>query len=152
MIAVIQRVSSASVEIDGKRIGSCGPGILILLGVHVTDTEEQVIWVANKCANLRIFNDKDGQMNLSCIATGGEALVISQFTLYGNTGKGNRPSYIHSAPGPIAEPLYELFISELSHRLNRSVESGQFGAMMDVSLVNDGPVTLVVERLAEPLL
>lgn len=146
MIALIQRVSSASVEVDGRRIGACGPGMMILLGVHVTDTKDQASWLANKCANLRIFNDDDGRMNRSCVESGGEALVVSQFTLYGNTNKGNRPSYIDSAPGDIAEPLYKYFVSELSRRLGRTVQTGQFGASMNVSLVNDGPVTLTVER------
>ena len=146
MIALIQRVSSASVEVAGEITGACGPGMLILLGVHISDTEDQATWLANKCANLRIFRDENGQMNRSCIEAGGEALVVSQFTLYGNTDKGNRPSYVHSAPGDQAEPLYEFFISELESRLGTAVASGRFGAMMNVSLVNDGPVTLIVER------
>jgi D-aminoacyl-tRNA deacylase len=146
MKALIQRVTKASVEVEGDIVGRCGAGMMILLGIHVSDTRKQAVWLANKCANLRIFRDHDGRMNRSCIDSGGGALVISQFTLYGNTDKGNRPSYIDSAPGEIAEPLYEFFISELAAHLGRPVGSGVFGAMMNVSLINDGPVTLSVER------
>jgi len=120
--------------------------MLILLGIHRDDTERELEWLVGKCAQLRIFRDEDGRMNRSIEEVGGEALVVSQFTLYANAEKGNRPSYIRSAPPEIAEPLYEQFIRSLSGRLGRSVPSGVFGAMMDVELVNDGPVTIWLEK------
>jgi D-tyrosyl-tRNA(Tyr) deacylase len=146
MIALVQRVSSASVTVDGRETGSIGAGMLILLGVHNDDTEAELDWLVKKCAQLRIFRDDEGRMNRSIEDVGGDALVVSQFTLYANTEKGNRPSYVHSAGPEKAEPLYELFIQRLSARLGRTVPSGIFGAMMDVELVNDGPVTIWLER------
>lgn len=146
MIALVQRVREASVEVDGETVGSIGKGMLILLGVHRDDTEKEAAWIVRKCANLRIFPDEEGRMNHSVIDTGGDALVVSQFTLYGDTSKGNRPSYINSAPPEIATPLYEWFIADFSHLIGRPVQSGIFGAMMDVKLINDGPVTLWIEK------
>ncbi len=119
---------------------------MILLGVHKDDTEREVEWLARKCANLRIFRDDAGLMNRSVLAVGGEVLVVSQFTLYGNAAKGNRPSFIDSARPEQAEALYETFVEALSTHLGKPVATGVFGAMMQVHLVNDGPVTLWVER------
>ena len=148
MVALLQRVSEASVEINGEITGAIGCGMLIFLGVHIDDTDREVIWLVNKCANLRIFNDGEGRMNLSSRDMDAEILVVSQFTLYGNTERGNRPSYMESAGRETARPLYEQFIDELSRTLDRRIESGKFGALMKVSLVNDGPVTLWVEKTA----
>ena len=147
MVALVQRVKEASVVVAGETVGAIGPGLLILLGVHVDDTEREVEWLARKCANLRIFNDEEGLMNRSVQDVGGGALVVSQFTLYGDAAKGNRPSFIASARPEKAEPFYALFIDHLAAHLGRPVASGVFGAMMDVRLVNDGPVTLWVERM-----
>jgi len=148
MIALIQRVKEAHVDIDGDTVGAIGPGLLILLGIHTTDTARERDWVARKCANLRIFPDDEGRMNRSVRDVHGGVLVVSQFTLYGNTAKGNRPSFIESARPEAAEPMYESFVGELSTLLGQPVHTGRFGAMMDVHLVNDGPVTLWVERRA----
>jgi len=146
MIALIQRVSRASVTVDRMLTGRIGTGLLILLGVHHADTDSELKWLVNKCAQLRIFPDEDGKMNRSLEDIGGEALVVSQFTLYANAEKGNRPSYIGSAAPEVAEPMYERFIDALAARLGREVPSGIFGAMMDVELVNDGPVTIWLEK------
>ena len=148
MVALVQRVSEASVKIDGEIVAAIGPGMLILLGVHVTDTEKELNWLVNKCTNLRIFGDSEGKMNRSSRDVNAGVLVVSQFTLYGNTERGNRPSYIESARPEMAHPLYDRFILELSRTLGKPIESGEFGAMMKVSLINDGPVTLWVEKLA----
>lgn len=149
MIALIQRVLEAHVTIDGIASGQIGEGVLILLGVHTSDTEKEAEWLARKCANLRIFRDEDGQMNRSVLEMGGEALVVSQFTLYGSAAKGNRPSFIESARPETALPLYERFCSLLSGHLGKDVQTGEFGADMQVSLVNDGPVTIWLERRAD---
>ena len=146
MVALVQRVREASVTVGGDVTGAIGSGLLVLLGVHRTDTEAETAWVANKVADLRIFPDEAGKMNRSLLDTGGEALVVSQFTLYGDTRKGNRPSFAASAPPERAEALYEAFVEVLSQRLGKPVPTGVFGAMMDVRLTNDGPVTLWVER------
>jgi len=148
MIALVQRVSEASVAVDGQVVGAIGRGLLVLLAVHVTDTEKEAAWLARKCANLRIFPDEEGRMNRSLIDVDGAALVVSQFTLYGNTDRGNRPSFTESALPEQAAPLYERFTALLSEQLGKPVPTGVFGAMMDVRLVNDGPVTLWVERQA----
>lgn len=148
MVALVQRVKEASVSVDGKIVGAISSGMLILLGIHQADTEKEMQWVARKCANLRIFPDADGRMNRSLRDSGGEALIVSQFTLYGNTQKGNRPSFIESALPAKAEPLYEQFAQTLSTHLGKPVPTGIFGAMMDVHLINDGPVTLWVEKQA----
>lgn len=146
MVALIQRVKEASVTVDGETVGAIGEGLLILLGVHVDDTEQEGQWLARKCANLRIFRDDEGLMNRSVTDAEGEALVVSQFTLYGDAQKGNRPSFIASARPEKAEVLYEQFVADLSTHLGKPVPTGVFGAMMDVHLVNDGPVTLWIER------
>ena len=143
MTAVIQRVSEASVAVDGKTVGSCKRGLLILLGVAEGDTEEDALLLANKIAKLRIFSDEAGKMNLSVTDIGGEALVISNFTLLANYKHGNRPDYLGAAKPEAANALYEHFVSLLSGAVSR-VEKGIFGADMKVSLVNDGPVTLVM--------
>ncbi len=149
MVALIQRVKEASVTVEGNVVGAIGPGLLILLGVHVSDTEEEMRWVAKKCANLRIFADDEGRMNRSIKDCGGEVLVVSQFTLYGNANKGNRPSFVASARPEVATPLYNGFIAEMAGLIDQPVASGVFGAMMDVALINDGPVTLWVEKKRE---
>lgn len=149
MICLLQRVSRASVDVDNHRIGEIGPGLLILLGVHTSDTRAEAEWLARKCAKLRIFPDQDGMMNLSVKDAGGEALVVSQFTLYGDASKGNRPSFMESARPEQAEPLYEAFCDLLGTELGTPVATGEFGAMMDVSLINDGPVTIHLERRSD---
>jgi D-aminoacyl-tRNA deacylase len=139
MRAVVQRVSEASVTVAGERVAAIGPGLLVLLGVHREDTEAAADKLAAKLLALRIFPDADGRMNLPVADSGGEILCVSQFTLYGDARKGNRPSFVDAAPGEIAEPLYERVRTALG------AQGGVFGAQMDVALVNDGPVTLVVE-------
>ena len=145
MRAVIQRVRSASVTIDNAIRGQIGTGLLILLGIADTDTPADAAWLAEKCAALRIFADAAGAMNLSLRDTGGGALVISQFTLIASCRKGARPSFHHAAKPDVAKPLYEQFLAQLSAALGKPVERGEFGAMMDIALVNDGPVTIVVD-------
>ena len=145
MRAVIQRVSRASVTIDGRLAGSIGRGLLVLLGVGQQDTMEQATWMADKIAGLRVFADDDGKMNRDLAAAGGALLVVSQFTLYGDASKGRRPSFVDAAPPELAIPLYEAFIAALRGR-GLTVATGEFGARMDVELVNDGPVTLILER------
>ena len=144
MRAVLQRVSSARVEVDGQVTGEIGPGLCILLGIHQTDTTEQVDWMASKIAQLRIFEDEEGKMNRSLLEVGGSALVVSQFTLYADCRKGRRPSFIEAAPPAIAVPLYEDFCMRLSLE-GMKVEKGIFGAKMEVTLANAGPVTIVLE-------
>ena len=145
MRAVIQRVSSASVTIDGQVKSSIGEGLLILLGVGYEDGQEDIDWLVKKISGLRIFDDEDGVMNRSVVDVGGEALVVSQFTLMASTKKGNRPSYIHAAGHEIAVPLYESFCAALSEAVGKSVGTGEFGADMKVALVNDGPVTICID-------
>lgn len=145
MRAVIQRVSSASVTIGGSVKSSIGPGLMILLGIGREDGAEDIDWLVRKIAAMRIFDDGDGVMNRSVVETVGEALVVSQFTLMASTKKGNRPSYIGAAGHELAIPLYEAFCSALSATLGREVATGEFGADMKVSLVNDGPVTICVD-------
>ena len=142
MRALIQRVSSASVTIAGSVHSSIGPGLLVLLGVEEADGAEDIQWLSGKIARLRIFGDGDGHMNLALTDTGGEALVVSQFTLHASTKKGNRPSFIRAARPEQAIPLYESFCAALSHELARPVQTGAFGADMKVALTNDGPVTI----------
>jgi D-tyrosyl-tRNA(Tyr) deacylase len=144
MRALIQRVSHASVKVEGERVGQCGRGLLVLLGVGPEDTEKEATWMAKKISGLRIFPDGSGRMNLSLTDIQGQALVISQFTLYGDCRKGRRPSFVGSAAPGLAEPLYERF-SELLHAEGIPVETGIFGADMKVELLNDGPVTLWIE-------
>ncbi len=145
MKIVIQRVSRASVTIDGKVKSSIGRGFLILLGIASDDTVEDVEWLVKKTAALRVFDDEKGVMNLPITAIDGEILVISQFTLMASYKKGNRPSWIHAAPHSIAIPLYELFCSRLGDAIGRPVGTGEFGADMKVELLNDGPVTICMD-------
>lgn len=143
MRAVIQRVTRASVAIDGEIVGKIGPGLLVLLGVTHTDNPADARWLAEKIVSLRIFNDADGKMKLGFTDVNGSVLVVSQFTLYGDCQKGRRPSFIAAARPEQAIPLYEAFINGIK-ALGVPVETGRFGAMMDVELVNDGPVTLIL--------
>ena len=145
MRAVIQRVSSASVTIGGAVKSAIGPGLLILLGIGHEDGREDIDWLVRKIAGLRIFDDEGGVMNLSVTDIGGEALVVSQFTLMASTKKGNRPSYIGAAGHELAIPLYKRFCEALSSALGRPVGTGEFGADMKVALVNDGPVTICID-------
>lgn len=144
MRAVVQRVKESKVTVDGKVVGEIGKGILILLGVEEDDTEKDVKYMAEKIANLRIFRDDEGKMNLSTVDVGGEALVISQFTLMGDCRRGRRPSYSHAAKPELAIPLYEKFIEEIK-TYGIPTQEGIFQAMMDVYLINDGPVTLLID-------
>ena len=145
MRTVIQRVSSASVTIGGTVKSAIGPGLLVLLGVGPDDTEDDVDYLVKKTAALRIFNDEEGVMNRSVIDTGGNILVISQFTIMASTRKGNRPSYVGAAGHETAVPLYELFCERLSQAIGKPVGTGEFGADMQVALVNDGPVTICMD-------
>lgn len=145
MRCVVQRVSEASVTIDGEVGGRIGRGFVLLLGIHSTDTRTQVEWMVRKCAQLRVFEDDEGKMNRSITDMGGSFLVISQFTLYGDARKGNRPSFIEAARPETAVPLYEAFIEDLRRESGLIVETGEFGADMKVALVNDGPVTILLE-------
>jgi D-aminoacyl-tRNA deacylase len=145
MRVILQRVSEASVKIKGSVKGEIGQGLLVLAGFTASDTLEDLTWTAKKVVQLRIFSDADDKMNLSLQDVGGDILLISQFTLYANTKKGNRPSYISAAPPAIAIPLYEKFISLLEAELGKNIQTGEFGADMKVSLVNDGPVTISID-------
>ena len=144
MRAVIQRVKSASVTVEGEVVSEIRVGLLVFLGVAQEDTPTDVDYMASKIANLRIFEDDEGRMNLSILDVGGEALVVSQFTLYGDCRKGRRPSFIHAARPEKADPLYQAFMDEIS-RLGVPVKAGIFQAMMDVKLINDGPVTMMLD-------
>ena len=145
MRILIQRVTRASVAIGGETVSEIGPGMLIFVGVEEPDTEEDGAWLAGKAARLRIFDDENGVMNLDIRSVGGEALVVSQFTLHASTKKGNRPSYIRAAPEPVSRPLYERFVEQLETELGHKVFTGRFGADMAVELVNDGPVTIWID-------
>jgi D-tyrosyl-tRNA(Tyr) deacylase len=145
MRAVIQRVSEASVTIDGKIVGTINKGMLVLLGIEDADTKEDIDWLSTKISNLRIFNDEIGVMNLSAKETQADILLVSQFTLFASTNKGNRPSYIKAARPEISIPLYEQMISQLQSELGKYIQTGVFGADMKVSLVNDGPVTILID-------
>ena len=145
MRVIVQRVSKASVTVDGEVTGAIGPGLLCLVGIGEGDTEEDARWLAHKTANLRIFADQDDRMNLSVKDIGGAILVVSQFTLYADTRKGFRPSFVGAAPPEIAEPLVDLYTDAIREE-DVPVETGIFGAMMQVSLENDGPVTIILER------
>lgn len=149
MIAVVQRVSRASVSVDSELVSEIGEGLLVLLGISVTDTREDAAWLAKKIAGLRMFRAPEGQRERSVLDIGGEVLAVSQFTLLGNCRKGRRPSFTRAAPGPAAEPLYEEFCNRLLD-LGVTVGAGRFGTMMKVSLLNDGPYTLLVESPAGP--
>ncbi len=145
MRAVIQRVSRASVTVDDKMVSSIDNGLLVLLGIEDADSEEDIEWLSRKIANLRIFSDANDVMNQSVLDVGGDAIVVSQFTLHATTKKGNRPSYIKAAKPPIAIPLYEKFVQQLEQDLDKKVGTGIFGADMKVALLNDGPVTIVID-------
>jgi D-tyrosyl-tRNA(Tyr) deacylase len=145
MRVLLQRVSRAEVRIEGRTTGSIGAGFLLLVGFTHADTAGQLVWMADKVSGLRLFSDAEGKMNLGLADVGGAVLVVSQFTLYGDAAKGRRPSFIDAARPEVAVPLYERFIALLRER-GLQVETGEFGAMMDVELVNDGPVTLWLEK------
>lgn len=145
MRAVVQRVKSASVTVDGSVVGAIEKGILILLGVEAGDTTSDLEWLVSRLARIRIFEDENEKMNLSVRDVGGDALVVSQFTLFGSMKKGSRPSFNRAAVPAEAIPLYESFVAALSEALGKPVPTGKFGAMMDVALVNDGPVTIVLD-------
>jgi D-aminoacyl-tRNA deacylase len=145
MRAVIQRVTQANVVINNNVRSSISKGLLILVGIEDSDTREDIIWLSGKVVNLRIFNDAAGVMNESVIEQGGDILVVSQFTLHASTKKGNRPSYIRASKPPVAIPLYEQFVQQLQTDLGKPVFTGEFGADMKVSLLNDGPVTIVID-------
>jgi len=142
---VIQRVAHAQVDVDGKTVGAIRNGLLVLVGVEDADQLEDVEWLAGKIANIRIFNDEQGVMNVSVKDINGEILVVSQFTLHASTKKGNRPSYIRASKADHAVPMYELFKQKLSMEIGKEVQAGIFGADMKVSLLNDGPVTIVMD-------
>ncbi len=144
MRAVIQRVKSASVKVDGELVSEIGAGLLIFLGIAHDDSQAEIDYIANKVSNLRIFEDADGKMNCSLLDTGGSALVVSQFTLYGDCRKGRRPSFIQAARPEVANALYEAFITALKQQ-NIETYGGTFQAMMDVELINDGPVTILLD-------
>lgn len=148
MRAVIQRVLEASVEIEGRTVSRIGDGLLVLLGVEDGDTLEDVSWLGGKVARLRIFSDLEGKMNQSVIDAGGEIIVVSQFTLHASTKKGNRPSFLKSAAPAVSEPLYEQFSAALERETGKPVGRGIFGADMKVALVNDGPVTILIDSRA----
>lgn len=145
MRVVIQKVLKASVTVENEVISNIGKGLLILLGIEDADTEEDIDWLVKKVTQLRIFNDKNGVMNLSLKDVEGDVIVVSQFTLHANTKKGNRPSYIRASKPDFAVPMYEKFILKTEAALGRKVGAGKFGAMMDVELVNDGPVTIIID-------
>ena len=145
MKVVIQRVSKASVTIDDEKVASMASGLLILLGIVDEDTQEDIEWLTRKIANLRVFEDENGVMNRSLLEVDGDAIVVSQFTLHASTKKGNRPSYIKAAKPTIAIPLYESFVKQLEMDLGKNIQTGQFGADMQVALINDGPVTILID-------
>ena len=146
MRVVLQRVSGARVRVDGRTVGEIGRGHLLLVGVREQDQEDALVWMAEKVIGLRVFPDDEGKMNRGLDEVGGDVLVVSQFTLYGDTSKGRRPSFIDAAHPDRAIPLYNRFVQILRERASGRVETGEFGAMMEVDLVNDGPVTLILER------
>ena len=145
MRAVVQRVTQAGVSIDGKLRSSIGQGLLVFIGIEEPDGQEDITWLSGKICRMRIFDDAAGVMNLSVTEINGEILVISQFTLHASTRKGNRPSYMRAARPETAIPLYEKFVNQLGSDLGKEVKTGEFGAMMQVSLINDGPVTIVID-------
>ena len=145
MIAVIQRVSEASVTIDAQLKAKIEKGLLVLIGIEEADNEEDTEWLSSKIVNLRIFNDTEGVMNVSVKDDGGDIILVSQFTLQASTKKGNRPSYIKAAKPDIAIPIYEKMITAMEINLGRSIQTGEFGADMKISLINDGPVTIIID-------
>ncbi len=146
MKVVVQRVRCANVKVDGKISGKIDRGLMLLIGIHENDDREVMKWISDKILKLRIFEDQDGKMNRSVTDIGGGILLVSQFTLFGNVKKGTRPSFIEAARPEIAEPLYNDMIGYFKKRSDLQIESGVFGAMMDVELVNDGPVTILIEK------
>lgn len=147
MRILLQRVTEAAVRIDGEVVGQCGRGFLLFIGITHTDTRKDADFLAEKCGNLRVFEDENGKLNRSLKEVGGEILVVSQFTLYADASHGRRPSFTQAAPGAISEPLYEYFVQQLRNQ-GLHVETGRFGADMKVSLINDGPVTILLEQPA----
>ena len=145
MRAVIQLVKESRVIVDQEIVGEIGQGLLVLLGVEESDTEEDMKWLCRKIVSLRIFADDEGKMNRSVQDVDGDILVVSQFTLFASTKKGNRPSFIRSAPQELAQPMYEKFVAELKNLTGKPIETGTFGAMMHVELINDGPVTIIID-------
>ena len=145
MKIVIQRVTQADVVIEGNVKGKIGNGMMILVGIENSDTDEDIAWLTKKIVNLRIFDDENGVMNLSILDKGGDILLISQFTLHASTAKGNRPSYIKAAKPDISIPIYEKFIKSIEEALGKKIETGTFGADMKVTLTNDGPVTIIID-------
>lgn len=145
MKAVIQRVTRASVRTEKEILSAIGPGMMILVGIEEADNNEDIEWLSNKIVQLRIFNDVNGVMNLSILEAGGDIIVVSQFTLHAKTRKGNRPSYIMAARPEIAIPVYEQFVARLSELFGKKVVTGEFGAMMQVEIINDGPVTIIID-------
>ncbi len=145
MRAVLQRVSEATVTVGDRTVSRCGAGLLVLLGIEQSDTAEDVEWLCGKIARIRIFADEEGKMNRSLLETGGEIIVVSQFTLHGSTKKGNRPSFVRAAPPEHSEPLYQCFCETMESLLPTAVGRGIFGADMKVALVNDGPVTILID-------
>ena len=145
MRTVIQRVQHCSVTIDGQLKSNIGNGMLVLVGIEDRDTQEDIEWLCKKIANLRIFDDENGVMNRSVIDTGGEVMVVSQFTLHASTKKGNRPSYIHASKPDFAIPMYESFCAEMGVQIGKNVATGEFGADMKIELLNDGPVTILID-------
>ena len=145
MKAVIQRVTNASVTINTKIVSQIDSGLLVLIGIEPNDTEEDIIWLSKKIVNLRIFNDENNVMNKSLLQVDGDAILVSQFTLQASTKKGNRPSYLNAAKPDTAIPLYEQFVIEFEQQLGKKVGTGEFGADMKVSLLNDGPVTIIID-------
>lgn len=144
MLVILQRVSESSIKINRITTAKIGKGLLILLGIAPEDTQADIEWLCKKIVHLRIFNDEAGKMNLSLLEINGEVLVVSQFTLFANTDKGNRPSFLGAAKPDVAIPLYEKFIQTLEKSLNKKIQTGEFGADMQVSLINDGPVTITI--------
>ena len=145
MRVVIQKVTQASVSIENQIVASIDKGLLVLVGIEDTDTNDDIVWLSAKIVNLRVFDDDNGVMNLSVKEVEGEVLIVSQFTLHASTKKGNRPSYIKAARPEVAIPIYEAFIKQVESLLGKKVSTGQFGAMMQVSLCNDGPVTILID-------
>ncbi len=145
MKAVIQRVSKASVTIEDNKVATIDHGVLVLLGIEETDAQKDIDWLSNKIINLRIFNDKEGIMNDSLLDCNGDIIVVSQFTLYASTKKGNRPSYTKAAKPAIAIPLYTKFINTLESKLGKNIQTGKFGSHMELEIHNDGPVTIIID-------
>ncbi|WP_167616868.1 D-aminoacyl-tRNA deacylase [Maribellus sediminis] len=145
MRVVVQKVKQASVTVEGEKISSIGPGLLVLVGVESEDTDDDIAYLVKKIVQLRIFDDENGVMNLSVTDVDGDIIVVSQFTLHASTKKGNRPSYIRAARPDFSIPMYEKFVTETSSALGKKVGTGKFGAMMDVALINDGPVTIIID-------